>query len=216
MSRPTITVSPRSAAARWTPSIAWRTSAWRLTELTARSTAGVRTASVTSRPSSSTVSSRSGKTAAVRTFDLDPVDRREVAERGAVVEIGPVLEGCQGQRAIHEPGVDERGVQPLGEGVADRRLAGAGWTVDGDAQRHRRAARWASAATSRGRSSRHCPSRRPVSEREPIRVRTRRSTRHSTKSNRRRTSRLRPSPISTRSHEPRSSRLRSISCGGGR
>ena len=149
-----------------------------------------------------------------RPLDVDAALAHERAEGRAVVDVDPPLERGQGQRAVHQAGVDEGGVDPLGEGVADRALPGPGRPVDRDRPRHR-GRDPDSAATSLRRRRRHSPSRRPARVSVPILTRTSRSTSLPTASKSRRTSRLRPSPMRTRSHSPRSVRLRATSRGGG-
>ena len=59
-----------------------------------------------------------------RPLDVDAALSGQRAEGRAVVDADPPLERGQGQGAVHQAGVDEGRVDPVGEGEADRALAG--------------------------------------------------------------------------------------------
>ena len=110
--------------------MARRTGAWRLTPLTARSTRGVRASFVTSLPSSSTVSRRPSWSGCGRSTVIATSFASRPSASPSSGEM-PALQRRQRQRAIHEPGVDEGGVDSLRQRIPDGALAGARRPVDG-------------------------------------------------------------------------------------
>ncbi len=129
MSRPTMTVSWPCAAWRCTVSMAARTSACWLTIGTARSIRGSRRSSVTSRrpmDTRSPVASEPGS--AARTWMRVFRARRATAASSAGSNAR--LQGGQRHRPVEEPGVDEAGADPLGQGAADGALSRARRSID--------------------------------------------------------------------------------------
>src|SRR5439155_23679737 len=72
---------------------------------------------------------------AARLVELDRARGRQLAERRAVAEIEPALEGEPRERAVHRTRVEVAEAQSLCERAGDSALAGAGRPVDGDDHR---------------------------------------------------------------------------------
>ena len=130
MSRPATTARPPSAIRRWGATSASRTAEWAETCDTKASTVGERIASVTSRPWRNTRSAPASDARTSRSrWRASPGQRRRILWAHAR------LQSAEGQRAIEDPSVQERRVEPLGDAFPDRGLSCPGRTIDRDDQR---------------------------------------------------------------------------------
>ena len=125
MSRPSITTLPSAASSRCRSRITSRTSGWRATTGTIRSTLTCRIAEVTSVPADEH---------AAGLVERDRVLPREVAEQRPLTERRAARERKPGEAAVHRAGVEVAEPEALGEPAGHRALAGAGRPVDRDDQ----------------------------------------------------------------------------------